>query len=373
MRYLSFDRNTKLFTYQYKDKNIIFDNFEHLYWMKDTVIQYEKIKWNIDDTNNLLYCLDEKMNKIYLIEKILNSSIDNKEIIFIDNNRYNYCSSNIKIIDKINVKNSKNIGLKKIESINYINNFENFQNNIDITKSIEQEKTNNDDVINNEPENFPNNYNIIKCFEGHTIFAGKKSGQTFNPYWLVYDKNDINKTKLFLMSCNDNKCYFIFSMKSIDYVKDRTWFLSENGYITTVEKNANNKRFQYYLHQLICKTENGDESETKSVDHINRNKLDNRIENLRWATQAEQNANTDKRARKYNAKPLPEGLMQSDMPKYVTYYHEWLDKEKTRYREFFKIEKHPKQEKIWNSSKSNKISIKDKLKEAIDKLAEFNN
>ena len=61
------------------------------------------------------------------------------------------------------------------------------------------------------------------------------------------------------------------------------------------------------------------------------------------------------------------------MPKYVTYYHEWLDKEKTRYREFFKIEKHPKQEKIWNSSKSNKISIKDKLKEAIDKLAEFNN
>ena len=175
------------------------------------------------------------------------------------------------------------------------------------------------------------------------------------------------------MSCNENQNYFIFSHKLINYVKDRTWFLSENGYITTVEKNDEGKRYQYYLHQLICKNEKGDESETKSVDHINRNKLDNRIENLRWATQSEQNANTDKRARKHNAKPLPEGLKQEDIPKSVVYYHEWLNTDKIRFREFFKIEKHPKLEKIWIGSKSNKHTIQEKLQEAKNKLNELDN
>jgi len=39
----------------------------------------------------------------------------------------------------------------------------------------------------------------------------------------------------------------------------------------------------------------------------------------------------------YNAKPLPEGLKQSDIPKYVVYYHEILNKETGRFREYFKI------------------------------------
>lgn len=336
---ITYNRITKLYTYHHKDKNIIFDNFENLYWLKDT-IDTENISWKIEECTNLLYCLNNDLNKIYLVEKIFNTSIDNKEVIFIDGNTLNYCISNIKIIDKSKMKSSKCL---KIENT----------------------------YIKNLPENFPNNYNVIESFEGHKVLAGKKSGQTFNPYWLVYEKNDNTKTKIFLMSCNENQNYFIFSHKSINYVKDRTWFLSENGYITTVEKNDEGKRYQYYLHQLICKTEKGDESETKSVDHINRNKLDNRIENLRWATQSEQNSNTDKRARKYNAKPLPEGLKQEDIPKFVVYYHEWLDKDKIRSRDFFKIEKHPNIEKPWTTSKSNKLTILEKLKEAKDKLTEI--
>jgi len=35
------------------------------------------------------------------------------------------------------------------------------------------------------------------------------------------------------------------------------------------------------------------------------------------------------------------------MPKYVVYYHELPNKETGRFREFFKIEKHPKLDKIW--------------------------
>ena len=71
-----------------------------------------------------------------------------------------------------------------------------------------------------------------------------------------------------------------------------------------------------------------------------------------------------KRARKITAKILPSGITQNMMKKYVVYYHEYLNPEKTRTREFFKIEKHPKLEKIWIGTKSNKVSIHEKLKQA---------
>jgi hypothetical protein len=78
-----------------------------------------------------------------------------------------------------------------------------------------------------------------------------------------------------------------------------------------------------------------------------------------------------KRARKCTAKSLPNDLTQDMMKKYVVYYHEYLNPEKTRSREFFKIEKHPKLEKIWIGTKSNKVSIQDKLKQANTKIQDL--
>ena len=52
------------------------------------------------------------------------------------------------------------------------------------------------------------------------------------------------------------------------------------------------------------------------------------------------------------------------LKKYVVYYFEWLDKEHTRSREFFKVEKHPKLEKPWMTSKSEKVSLLQKLEAA---------
>jgi len=80
-----------------------------------------------------------------------------------------------------------------------------------------------------------------------------------------------------------------------------------------------------------------------------------------------------KRERKANAKPLPEGLTQAMMPKYVVYYRECYNKEKQLYREFFKIEKHPKCEKPICGSKSGKISIQEKLTEIKKKLGNIEN
>ena len=79
-----------------------------------------------------------------------------------------------------------------------------------------------------------------------------------------------------------------------------------------------------------------------------------------------------KRARKCTAKKLPSGITQDMMKKYVVYYHEYLNPEKTRSREFFKIEKHPKLEKIWIGTKSNKISLKEKLDQANKAVEDLN-
>ena len=68
-----------------------------------------------------------------------------------------------------------------------------------------------------------------------------------------------------------------------------------------------------------------------------------------------------KRARKSSAKPLPEGITQDMMEKYVCYYEEVVGKNKDKTRNFFKVEKHPKLEKIWVGTKSNKIPILEKL------------
>jgi hypothetical protein len=80
-----------------------------------------------------------------------------------------------------------------------------------------------------------------------------------------------------------------------------------------------------------------------------------------------------KRSRKSNAVKLPPLIKESMIPKYVVYYKECYNREKQLFREFFKIEKHPKikQKRIYTSSKSNKIGILEKLdqiKKILEKL-----
>ena len=82
-----------------------------------------------------------------------------------------------------------------------------------------------------------------------------------------------------------------------------------------------------------------------------------------------------KRVRKSNAVKLPLDITESMIPKYVVYYKECYNRDKMLFREFFKIEKHPKNKtkRVYTSSKSNKINILDKLKQIKEILNDIEN
>tara|TARA_B110000902_G_C14187585_1_gene542923 strand:+ start:595 stop:1143 length:549 start_codon:yes stop_codon:yes gene_type:complete len=149
-----------------------------------------------------------------------------------------------------------------------------------------------------------------------------------------------------------------------------TWYLwKHGGYIRIWYKGRHR-----FLHDLIMRRMEDKPSDKYSVDHINQDKLDNRRENLRWATQSQQNRNRGKKNRSKIARPLPEGLTQDMMPKYVNYNKECYNKEKNLWREFFRIEKHPKlTKKCISSSKSSKLTILEKLDDIKEKLNNLNN
>lgn len=181
------------------------------------------------------------------------------------------------------------------------------------------------------------------------------------------------------LQCNYGKdgaiIYSKISLEDKEYILNlqRSWFFWKGGASVKCPGGYIRATINYenvYLHHIIMSRmgipKPGD---GYSIDHINRDKLDNRRENLRWASQSEQNANTGKRSRKHNARPLPDGITQDMLPKYVVYYKECYNKEKNLYREFFKVEKHPELDKPIIGSKSNKLTIQEKLTEIKEKIA----
>ena len=215
-------------------------------------------------------------------------------------------------------------------------------------------------------KNITEKYDIIETIEGH---YSSHSIEKKNPFWRVKEKE--NGKEYLLMYCEKDTIVKLCD-KSYQVIKEyekyendgkkMTWYKHQNGYVLC-HKNL-------YIHQIITGCHgNGKGTKNISVDHIDQDPLNNTFDNLRIASRKEQEQNSNgikdgtKRARKSNAKDLPEGIEQHMMKKYVVYYHEWLDKEHTKPREYFKIETHPKLDKIWIGTKSGKVSIMEKLKQ----------
>ena len=222
----------------------------------------------------------------------------------------------------------------------------------------------------------PSEFSIVHRHDGIIQQKGKSAGIESNWYYDVINKEGNEYT---LMYCRPGH-FTILDSDTITRIREIngrfiTWYVMKNGYVAghiMTEKGLEN----IYLHQYLTGHQ-GHGKGQESIDHINRNKLDNRMVNLRITNQSEQNQNRGKMSRKHNAKPLPNGIEQSNIPKFVVYYNE---KSGNGNREFFTVEKHPLQNlkangiqdrrteqlvnKRWATSKSGAISIQDKLEQA---------
>jgi|688.fasta_scaffold204838_2 hypothetical protein len=208
-------------------------------------------------------------------------------------------------------------------------------------------------------------YKVIEYIQGHYNELGVDAYVMKNPLWRIL--NNEHKEEL-LMYCEKDTLLTLCNdsyQKILDYEKINnkrlTFYKGQNGYISS--------NIGLYIHQIITGCYDNERKEI-SVDHVDQNLLNNSYDNLQIANREEQQDNCKgikseiKRARKHNAKPLPESLTHEMMKKYVVYYDEYIDKEKTKHREFFKVEKHPKLHKPWITSKSNKVSLLEKLASA---------
>ena len=226
-------------------------------------------------------------------------------------------------------------------------------------------------------------YIVVEYNNGHVKTIGKDANIMKNPFWKIKENDNDNET--ILMYC-ETTTLIKLCQKSLDKILDYekslnntklTWYKGLNGYIQT-HNSVDGK--VYYIHQIITGCYgNGKGTKNISVDHIDQDPLNNSLDNLRIATREEQEQNSKgiktgtKRERKHDAQNLPDGITQEMIKKYVVYYKDYADKEKTKLREYFRVESHPKLNKLWSTTKSSKVTIQDKLLQANKVVVDLEN
>ena len=164
---------------------------------------------------------------------------------------------------------------------------------------------------------------------------------------------------------NGDDVKFIFDKDDFPKIEKRPWHLSSGKYIGSTFYLDGGVKLELYLHNLIMDKITFDGKGAKeTVDHINRNGLDNRKENLRIITQSQQNINQSKKIRTVI---LPEecNIKPNEIPKHI-----WYVRANGLHGDRFAIEF--KTEGIcWKTTSSKKVDILQKLQDAKEKLKEF--
>jgi hypothetical protein len=180
-------------------------------------------------------------------------------------------------------------------------------------------------------------------------------------------KEIIYNNTLYIVALKDDYT-FIFDKEDFEKVKQKNWYKISSGYIASNITLENGERKQLLLHNFVLNriTFPG-KGATESVDHINRNPLDNRKENLRVISQTEQNLNQKKKTRSIVELPEDSGLSPEDIPRHI-----WYVKPNGAHGDRFAIELKT-ENLVWKTTSSKKISLKEKLNQAKEKLEELYN
>jgi len=108
-------------------------------------------------------------------------------------------------------------------------------------------------------------------------------------YFRSYKHNSKERHKMKEIKLYDSDKITIIDDEFYDYFSKFTWYLSKQGYvIRCADKSLCEKRgYPIRMHREVLQPR-----KDKLVDHINGNKLDNRKENLRTCTKAENRLNS---------------------------------------------------------------------------------
>lgn len=165
--------------------------------------------------------------------------------------------------------------------------------------------------------------------------------------------------------CKNEPLQFVVDKEDYEVVSERAWHFASDHYISSAFQCGDGKRRELYLHNLVMGVDLFPGKGAKqSIDHINRNGLDNRKENLRLITQSEQNIHQVKKKRNVI---LPEGcpIKPDEIPKHI-----WYVRAQGQHGDRFAIEF--KTEGIcWKTTSSKAVSLQQKLNQAKVKLAEL--
>jgi len=155
---------------------------------------------------------------------------------------------------------------------------------------------------------------------------------------------------------------FVFDTTDLPAVGEHKWHLASGTYIATSVKvdisGAPVKR-ELYLHSFLMKP-----GPQQTVQHISKNGLDNRRENLRLVSNSDAVAGHAKKKRNVELPPLC-GIKPEDIPKHI-----WYVQANGYHRDRFAIE-FKTEGILWKSTSSKLVSLQEKLGQAKAKLEDL--
>jgi hypothetical protein len=192
----------------------------------------------------------------------------------------------------------------------------------------------------------------------------RKCGRPSNPIVYYHVEQNGKAYTVMKIQFHEGYIYSVIDREDFDKVKDYPWHYTSNAYVSrTIRVDGSYKAL--YVHNLVMgRLDHTGKGSKESIDHINRNGLDNRKENLRLITQTEQNLNQGRKGRTI-VLPADSGIHPESIPKHI-----WYIKANGHHGDRFGIDLKTENLK-WKTTSAKNVSLQDKLESAKTKLEEL--